>query len=267
MAGFDLYVFILCFIVFVLLTTMFSYLISLVVKLTVRLTTAGARDAEIKTEYRKLTSRGCLKKPIGCLASILLCGLMVAAFAFSMYVNLSENKFFEKTPTLKVVTSNSMAFKNKSNDYIFDNNLNNQLDVFDLVFTYKAPPADELKLYDIIVYEVKGNLIIHRIVGIEEPNAEHDERYFLCQGDSLNNPDRFPVYYSQIKGIYKGKKIPFVGSFILFMQSPAGWLCVLLVAFTVIVTPIVERKLRAAEKERLSSLGVITVEEKELQYR
>ena len=255
MSGFDIYVFILCFIVFVLLTAMFSYLISMIVKLTIRLTDAGARDDEIKTEYEKSSKMGRLKKPLGCVASILLCAVMVTAFAFSMYVNVSENKFFENVPTLKVVTSSSMAYKNESNGYLFTNDLNNQLDVFDLVFTYKAPPVEELKQYDIIVYEVDGKLIIHRIVGIEEPNDKHPDRYFLCQGDSLNNPDKFPVYYSQIKGIYKDKKIPFVGSFILFMQSPAGWLCVLLVAFTVIYTPVVERKLRNAEKQRLGRLN------------
>ena len=267
MSGFDLYVFILCFIVFTLLTAMFSYLISLIVKLTVRLTNAGARDEEIKTEYVKLTQKGCLKKPLGCLASILLCGCMIFAFAFSMYVNLSGNKFFEKIPTLKVITSSSMARKNENNDYLFQNKLDNQLDVFDLVLTYKAPPAEELKLYDIIVYEVDHKLIIHRIVDIEEPNEKHPDRYFLCQGDSLNNPDKFPVYYSQIKGIYKDKKIPFVGSFILFMQSPAGWLCVLLVVFTVIVTPAVEKKLRAAEQKRLNVMTAENESDKELQYR
>jgi hypothetical protein len=129
--------------------------------------------------------------------------------------------------------------------------------VYDLLFTYKAPAEEELELYDIVVYEVDGNMVLHRIIGIEEPNEYHpDKRYFLCQGDALERADRFPVRYSQIHGIYRGERIPFVGSFLLFMQSPAGWLCVLLVLFVMIATPIIEKKILAEQKKRLSALGV-----------
>ena len=97
---------------------------------------------------------------------------------------------------------------------------------------------------------------MHRIVGIEEPNTYHpNEKYFLMQGDAVGSPDRFPVLYSQMKGIYKGEKIPFIGSFILFMQSPAGWLCLLLIVGAMICTPILEKKLLNARKERFLLLS------------
>ena len=99
-------------------------------------------------------------------------------------------------------------------------------------------------------------MIIHRIVGIEEPNANHPgKRHFLLQGDAVDRPDKFPVLYSQMQGIYEGNRIPFVGSFILFLQSPAGWLCVLLVIFSMIVTPIVEKKLKEAKEKRISAFS------------
>jgi hypothetical protein len=40
------------------------------------------------------------------------------------------------------------------------------------------------------------------------------------------------------------------------MQSPAGWLCVLLVLFVMIATPIIEKKILAEQKKRLSALGI-----------
>ena len=43
---------------------------------------------------------------------------------------------------------------------------------------------------------------------------------FLLKGDANENNDRFPVLYSQMTGIYKNERIPFVGSFILFLQAP-----------------------------------------------
>ena len=60
-----------------------------------------------------------------------------------------------------------------------------------------------------------------------------------------------------MRGIYRGERIPFVGSFILFMQSPAGWLCILLVVFALITTPILEKKIRKEENKRLVYLGLV----------
>ena len=57
--------------------------------------------------------------------------------------------------------------------------------------------------------------------------------------------------YEQMRGIYEGERVPFVGSFILFMQSPAGWLCILLVVLAIITTPIVEKKMEREKLERL----------------
>lgn len=100
--------------------------------------------------------------------------------------------------------------------------------------------------------------MIHRIIGIEEPNADHpNERYFLLKGDNNEIADRFPVRYEQMKGIYKGQRIPFLGSFVSFMQSPAGYLCVLLVIFGTIAAPLIEKKLQKEKELRLILIGVI----------
>ena len=188
----------------------------------------------------------CLDNILSAIVSI----LFIAAFLFSTYVNLQENSTFVNIPTLRIVNSASMAEKHKDNKYLTTNNLNDQLQTFDLILTYKLPAEEDLKLYDIVVYEVDDILVIHRIVGIEEPSDSHKERYFLLQGDAIERPDRFPVYYSQMKAIYRGERVPFVGSFITFMQSPAGWLCVILLAVTIIALPIVEKKLQKAVDER-----------------
>ena len=107
-------------------------------------------------------------------------------------------------------------------------------------------------------------MVLHRIIGIEEPNEAHpNERHFLLQGDALERPDRFPVLYSQMRGIYRGESVPFIGSFILFMQSPAGWLCILLVVFALIATPILEKHIRQQEEERLRIMGLTSEAEQD----
>ena len=58
-----------------------------------------------------------------------------------------------------------------------------------------------------------------------------------------------------MRGIYYGERIGSVGSFFVFMRSPAGFLCILLIAFACIATPIAERKLKQAKDERLSAIS------------
>ena len=197
-----------------------------------------------------------------CLFSFVMCIILAAIFVFSLFVGCTTDTYSSDAPTFRVVNTGSMEKKNEKNEYLVKNNLNDQIATFDLIIVYKAPKEEDLKLYDIVVYEVDDIMVVHRIVEIEEPNQYHpNERWFKLQGDAVENPDRFPVKYEQIKGIYKGDRVPFVGSFILFMQSPAGWLCIILVVGAMIVTPILEKKLNKVKNERLIAIGVIEVEE------
>ena len=77
------------------------------------------------------------------------------------------------------------------------------------------------------------------------------------RGDSVWYSDDYPVTYDQMKAVYRGEKIPYVGSFFAFMQSPAGYLCILLVVFAVVATPVVEKKFWYAKVERLTEIGYI----------
>lgn len=257
---YDVYVFFLCLVVFTALTAMFTYLIHEIIKLTVKVIRSGMHDDVIiknhckpeKAAWMKITSK---------IISVVLCVVLVASLAFSMWLHLSEDTYSEYS-SLKVVASSSMAKKHKRNTYLFENNLNTQLNMFDLIVTHPVPDEFELELYDIIVYEYDDIHIVHRIVAIEEPNAQHpDHRLFTTQGDAVSNPDREEVTYDQIKAIYRGERVEFVGSFVFFMRSPAGWLCVLLVLFAIIATPIVEKKLRKEITLRLHDLGYIGYDE------
>ena len=97
--------------------------------------------------------------------------------------------------------------------------------------------------------------MIHRIVGIEEPGGAGSGRRFTTQGDAVAWPDGEAVEYAQLRGIYRGERVPFLGSLVLFLQSPAGWLCILLMAFAAVASPVVERKLTAEKRLRLGQLA------------
>ena len=264
MTNFEIYVFVLCFIVFALLSAMFTYMITCIAKMELMLIRHGHRDEAIKKELNKKKKESRALLWAGRILSILLCLIFVLACSFAVYIRATEARPANGIPSIKVVKSESMAQKHPENTYLLDNDLNDQFGMFDIVVCRHLPEEDELELYDVVVYKQDDIYVIHRIVGIEEPNERHpDERHFLLQGDAVENPDRFPVLYSQMQGIYEGTRIPFVGSFVLFLQSPAGWLCVFLVVCSMIVTPIIEKMINDESKKRALSFDGEKGEERE----
>lgn len=266
--NFNSYTLILCLIVYVGLVALFATTIVIITKQTLKLMRVGVEDEKIKTEYfkNKDKKQSVIMGIINLVIPIVACAVMLTLFIGSVIVGaLSDNKVGE-VPVMKVVTTASMASKNEKNEYLFDNEINDQLQVYDIIFAHKLPDEMELKQYDIVLYEVEpGVMIIHRIVNIEEPNEKHpNERYFLLQGDAVQYPDKFPVKYSQMKGIYRGERIPFIGSFVVFMQSTAGVLCVMLVVFASIVMPFLEKKFNKEKQLRLIAMGVLNADGSEV---
>jgi len=268
MSGYDLYVFFLCFIVFSLLTALFSVLLAHIIKLHLKTIKHGLEDERITKEYQKEIATDKRLKLLGKILTVIVLVIVLSAFALSICVHIWGNEVKGDIISPKVVLSSSMSYKHKDNVYLFENRLDDQFDTFDLIFTRKLPGEFELELYDIVVYDYYGDLIIHRIIGIEEPNEYHpDSRRFLLQGDAVKYSDEYPVLYEQMKAIYRGERIPYVGSFFAFMQSPAGYLCILLVVFAIIATPIAEKKLWEAKIARLTEIGVIAPESDNLGKR
>ena len=73
----------------------------------------------------------------------------------------------------------------------------------DMIFLHSTDPA-RLQTGDVICYLDSGQAITHRIVGIRE------------------GEDGQAVSADQVQGIWRGGKIPGMGSGIMFMQSAAG---------------------------------------------
>ena len=243
MEHFDAYQFVLCLIVFIILTVSFTTLTAWLIKLYRKLISAGVNDEKIKQEYIKAQEKrpSIAGKVFDKLLLGLCCVVMLVMFGFSLSVTFNEGKITGDVPVLNVVKSKSMSYINDRHGFLEQGEVNDQIQMFDLVFIHKLPAEDDLNVHDIVVYETDGYLIIHRIVAIEERNEKHpNERYFLLQGDANEVTDRFPVRYSQMKGLYAGERLPFIGSFVMFMQSPAGWLCVLLIVFAIVATAIAE---------------------------
>ena len=254
MSNYEIYSLIVAISVFVIFTVLFGVMVGYMTKTAVKLIRYGDDDKIILKERKYITKTPSKLTKIERAFSALLSLVLVVIFVFSLCISCTDNEFEKGLSNFKIVKSDSMAAKNEKNEYLFENDLNDQFQVFDIVITRPLPKEEDLKLYDIVVYERDGVLVIHRIVGIEEPNQNHSERYFKTQGDAISRHDVYPVLYSQMNAIYTGERIAYVGSFILFIQSPAGWLCFILVMFGILIMPFIEKKLLAAMRKRLAIL-------------
>lgn len=254
MTNYEIYTFLICLIMFFLLTGTFTLFLANFYRTNKKLITLGGEDEQIikdkKTQQKRAKNKK-VKVVFDWIISTIIVVASFSVFAFSMVITPKDISDPVTAQTFQVVKSSSMSYRNEDNKYLFDNDLTNQFDTFDLVVVDKLPGEYDLKLWDIVVYESNEKLVIHRIVEIEEPNVNHPTcRYFRTQGDAIDSHDRFPVLYEQMRGIYTGNKIPYVGSFILFLQSYAGWLCIALVVATTIIAPIIESGLEREKDKR-----------------
>lgn len=253
MTGYEIYIFVLCLVVFVALTVFFAALIACIAKMNIKLIRGGFADGEIRKQREKSAKKTAVFRTLEILLSAALFVAAITVFFFSLQVKINEKKPVERN-VIKVVKSASMAEKDGFNKYLIENNLNDQIQMFDLIVVSPLPKESDLKLYDIVVYEADGQMIVHRIVDIKEADETHPQRRFVLQGDANRYSDKFPVLYSQMKGIYGGKKVPYIGSFVVFMNSPAGWLCVLLVVAVCIAYPFIEKKLKKEADLRFAAM-------------
>ena len=260
MAGYDKYIIVVCLIVFIALTAMFAVLITSIIKMRLKVIKGGLADSEIlkqEQQVKKAKHTHAARSIVNKILSIFFCALMLLVFGLSIGTRIASSNKVGDTPIVKVVKSGSMATVYEKNEYIVKNNLTNQIKRYDLITLFKLPEENDLKVYDVVMYETNGICVIHRIVAIEEPDEKHSERYFLLQGDANQYPDKFPVKYSQMLGIYKNNRVPYVGSFVDFMQSPVGYLCILLIVFSCVISPIADKKLDKAIEERKIKLALL----------
>ncbi len=257
MSAFDIYIFTLCLIVLALLTTLSVVMIAVILKLSCKSIRFGGEDERILAEANKIPTRmEKIEKLVSRIISLLLATIFFIAFMLSSLVACASVSTENGLPALRVVNSDSMSKKHEKNYWLFDNNLDDQFDTFDLIITQDIPPEDELELYDIVVYKLKDDTyIVHRIIQILPPNVNHpNETYYLLQGDAEERADALFVTYDQMVAIYRGQRIPFVGSFVKFMQSPAGMICIALVLIAMIAGPIADKKLKKERELRLAIL-------------
>lgn len=125
------------------------------------------------------------------------------------------------------------------------------IEVGDLIFIDKATP-EEVEVGDVISFMEGKTVVTHRVISIVERDGHVS---FKTKGDANNTEDDGVVRGEELVGIYK-TRIPKVGDFALFLQTPAGMLLFVgLPLLLFIIYDVLRRQKQAkAENEKTAKL-------------
>ena len=117
MSEFEIYSLILCLIVFVLLTAVFSYLLKIIIQQALQHIRAGLEDEDIVKEFNTSSEKKQSKfaKIFDGICNGLLCVFFAVIFLSSLLINCTQNVYFDNVPTYRVVLTSSMEEKNEKN--------------------------------------------------------------------------------------------------------------------------------------------------------
>lgn len=183
--------------------------------------------------------------------------IVLVFFGFSLYGRIFNNNLSFGDSGLIVISTGSMSKKNDANDYLFENNLNNQFNAYDIIGVSKYENDQAVKQYDVIAYKnIDGTIIVHRVIEIKEVNGQN---VFITRGDANNTSDTNFQYqnyltFDNIIGYYNGTRIPLLGVFVIFLQSNAGIITILAIAYCLIMFDYYNSKFDEALSSRTTYL-------------
>lgn len=164
--------------------------------------------------------------------------IVLVIFGFSLYGRFFNNNLSFGNNGLIVISSGSMSQRNDSNDYLFENNLTNQFDTYDIIGVTGYESIDDVKQYDVVAFKnTEGTIIVHRIIEVREVDGQN---VFITRGDSNNTSDTNFQYkdyltFDNIIGYYNGTRVPLLGVFIIFIQSNAGIITIIAIGYCLLM--------------------------------
>lgn len=230
---------------------------------------SGEEDAELiyeeamgkreKTLPQKLLHYG------GKALSYLVLVVLVGVFAWSLAARFMGTEMSLGGNIPLVIVSGSMSYKNEDNQYLYDNDLDNQFQTYDIIVVNQTASPDDIELYDVIAfYSSDGTVVVHRVVEIVDTS---EGPMYVTRGDANDTSDDNALYgdylpYQQIVGEYHGVRVPAAGAFVLFLQSGAGVVCVISIVYCFAIFEFYRRKMDLAIEERTEKLlSFLTIDE------
>ncbi|MDO5330958.1 MAG: hypothetical protein Q4F15_06060 [Bacillota bacterium] len=176
-------------------------------------------------------------------------------FGCSVYSRFSGNIMPFGDTTLVVIATGSMSEKNSANTYL--SGLDNQFDAYDIIGISSYQSQEEVELYDVVAYDSNGTTIVHRI--IEITTDSEGVTCYTTRGDANSSSDTGSyydgyLYYDDIIGYYNGTRIKAVGIFVVFLQSNAGIITIIAIAYCLFMFDFYNGKYEDAISKRTEKL-------------
>lgn len=178
----------------------------------------------------------------------------LALAAFGIYMSSSSQPIFINNTSYIVIMTGSMEEKNKDNDYLFDNKLDDQIQQYSLI-GIEHTDFDDVKLYDVIAfYDQDRNIIVHRVVAIREQDGV---RTLQTRGDSNNASmnDEMNITEKEFIGTYDGFQNYGLGITITYLRSSLGIIALCGFGLFLLAYSIADNKIDKAYEERIGSIA------------
>lgn len=223
----------------------------------------GSRDLELleNAVYEEAAKKSKKKKALRLTGKILswaLLGVVILGFGVSLYARIGGNVMMFGDSSWIVIASGSMQERNGNNQYLFENNLTNQFSTYDVIELKKYSSSNEVALYDVVAYKaLDERVIVHRIREIRQD--EDGLPLYITRGDSNAGDDTGSLYYGGLHyedliGHYTDRKIPAVGSFVVFLQSNSGIITIAAIVYCLVMFDFFKNKFDKAVTERSEKL-------------
>ena len=192
---------------------------------------------------------------LGKVISYTVFALIIVIFSISLYSRFSGNAIPFGNSSLIVIASGSMSEKNEDNTYL--SNIDNQFNTYDIIGITRYENQNDIELYDVVAFKnEEGTTIVHRIIEILDNNGEE---VYITRGDSNNTSDNGVQYedylrFENIIGYYNGARIQSVGIFVVFLQSNAGIITIVAIAYCLFMFDYYSNRYEKAVEDRTNLL-------------
>lgn len=225
-------------------------------KSTIAEVNSGKRDIELLDEviYEQQTKVKKRREITGTIKSVIFftfIGVITPLFVFSIVNKIQGNVTMLGDRSLMIVASGSMSKVHESDYELKQKGWDNQFQQFDVIVLDKVSRFSDLKQGDVIAFKANdGTNVIHRIRKID-----YLSKTFTTQGDAVGKADGYNPSYDQVIGRYVSKRIPLIGIFVIFFQSPAGIVTVLALLYCMLMIDSITKKIDKAQIKRVEKLS------------
>ena len=151
--------------------------------------------------------------------------LCLSVLAFAAYSRASGETFLFGDTTCLIIRTGSMEEDNKSNSYLVENNLTEDIPAMALVGLDKVSSPEDMELYGIYAFQGEDRILVHRLISIQE-TEEGDLYTFRGDANSASLVEEVDVPFEKIVGVYNGFQNVGLGMTIGYLQSDIGIIAV-----------------------------------------